>query len=76
MDWKQEQKIIKYLNKINDEIEGVGQHIDFIKDVSRHLRDARFEILQVIGLLKLHNDKENGKEENGKEKTVQHRIEE
>ena len=74
MDWKQEQKIIKYLNRINNDIDGVGQHIDFVKDISKHIREARFEILQVIRLLKLYN-KENSKED-GEEETLQHRIEE
>ena len=63
MEWEREQKIIKYLNKIKNDIQEITPHINFIDDVPDHLRNARFEIIKIIGLLKLHKDNKNDKEE-------------
>ncbi len=63
MNWKQEQKITKYLNKIKNDLQEISPHINFINDVPDHLRNARFEIIKIIGLLKSHKDNKNGEEE-------------
>ena len=64
MNRQQEQQIIDHLNQINNNIRGIEPHIGSIDDISKHLKNARFEIIHVIDLLKRYNRK------NGKEKTI------
>jgi hypothetical protein len=76
MEWEQEQKIIKYLNKINEEIRLVDDNIGDIPNVSTCVRNARFEILHIIHLLKLSNVKEEEQEKkDGKKEIIQHKVE-
>jgi len=69
MDWKQEQQVIKYLNNIKDELDIMDNNIGHIKEVSKHMRNAKIDILYMINLFKEHHSKD------GKEETVQHRNE-
>ena len=69
MNSQQEQQITKYLNKINDDIKAIEKHINHIDGISKYLRNARFDILFAMHLLKIDG------EENGKEEIIQHKDE-
>jgi len=68
MEYDQEQKIIKYLNKINTEIQVIEQNLGYIDGVPHHVRDARFELLHIIQLFKLDNEDNEDNEKKRKRK--------
>lgn len=73
MDWQREQKIIKHLNSISEQIDGVEKILGYIDGVSKHVRNIHFELLHIIRLLKLDNEKKENK--NGKKEAIQHKNE-
>jgi hypothetical protein len=70
MDWQQELKRIEIIRKVAEEIQMIGQTYDHIDGVSKHARNAKFELLKIIDLFKEHNRE---KEENGKEEVIQYK---
>lgn len=75
-----EQKILKILDETKHNIQMMGQRLDDIDGVTKHARNASLEILSIMNLLKLDNEEKNAskekrKKEDGKEKTIQHKIE-
>ena len=56
MDWKQRNKIMAHLNKINNDIKDINKIIGNIDDVPKHIRNASFELVQVIDLFKSYKE--------------------
>jgi hypothetical protein len=72
MDWKQEQKIIKMIERVAEEVQMIGQTLDNIEGVSTHARNSKFELLHIISLFKLNNEKqEHDKKEQEENKMKQ-----
>lgn len=64
------QKIIKHLNNIRNDVQSVERYIDHIEGTSKLTRNIRIEILQIVQAIKL-----NEQEENAKKKNIQHTTE-
>jgi len=74
MDWKQEQKIIKTITNVAEEIQMIGQTLDEINGVSAHARNSKYELLQIIHLFKINNEEQEKKEqEDGEKEVIQHK---
>ena len=66
MEWKQELKIIKHLDKIKNDIRSIDDIIR-IDGVSTHVRNASLELIHIISLFKSHCEKEEIKDNNTEE---------
>ncbi len=58
-----QQRILKQLGQINQGIKQMRDNLISVDDVSRHLRNAEFEILIVCDTIKKINQKEDAKVE-------------
>ena len=70
MDWQKEQKIIKMIIKVAEDIQMIGQNLDYIEGVAVSARNSKYELLNIIQLLKVDNEQ---REKDAKEKAVQHK---
>jgi len=61
MDWKREQNIIKEITKVAEQIHMIGQSLEDIEGVSTSARNSKYELLHIIQLFKIENEKEADK---------------
>ena len=73
MDWEKENKIIKMIDRVAEEVQMIGQTLDEIEGIETSARNARLELLNIIQLFKLNNEEKEKK--NGEKEIIQHKKE-